>query len=90
MMCCVHARSHAHTYPSLAHAQIVYYSSVLYVQCESAEKRNEWVDRLREQIKNNGWLHPSYHPGFFDGRQWTCCCVPSRDMRGCARAFDYA
>lgn len=69
--------------------QIVH-SSVLYIQCPNEASRQLWLASLRPLVAHNSFMHSKYHPGFFEhNKRWSCCHVPSFDVKGCQSAFDY-
>eukprot|EP00730_Choanoeca_flexa_P010207 TRINITY_DN1671_c0_g1_i2.p1 TRINITY_DN1671_c0_g1~~TRINITY_DN1671_c0_g1_i2.p1 ORF type:complete len:268 (+),score=24.36 TRINITY_DN1671_c0_g1_i2:182-985(+) len=71
--------------------QIVH-TSVLYVQCNTKAECAQWVGTIRQLVRKNKFLHPKYHPGFFDDKDkvWSCCGIPNREFKGCLGAFDYS
>eukprot|EP00051_Salpingoeca_urceolata_P034015 m.23151 g.23151 ORF g.23151 m.23151 type:complete len:203 (+) comp7081_c0_seq1:1687-2295(+) len=69
--------------------QIVH-SSILYLKCYNEQERDEWVALLREECSNNELMHRTFHPGMFDGKHWSCCGMPSADIKGCEPAHNYS
>jgi len=37
----------------------------------------------------NRVMHRLHHTGPHDGKKWQCCGLPTKDVPGCAPAFDY-
>lgn len=88
----VHAVEHV-SYDAFtkAHMFQIVHTSVLYIQCNTKTECAQWVDALRQLIRTNTFLHPKYHPGFFEEKDkvWSCCGIPNREFKGCLGAFDY-
>ncbi|EDQ91573.1 uncharacterized protein MONBRDRAFT_6461 [Monosiga brevicollis MX1] len=75
-----------------AHMFQLVHTSLLYIQCNTKRECDKWVSTLRKLVAHNTFLHPKFHPGFFDERDkvWSCCGIPSRDFKGCLTAHDYS
>jgi hypothetical protein len=88
----VHAVEHV-SYDAFtkAHMFQIVHTSLLYIQCNTKSECLQWVETLRQLIRANTFLHPKYHPGFFEDkdRVWSCCGIPNREFKGCLGACDY-
>eukprot|EP00045_Choanoeca_perplexa_P003332 m.29930 g.29930 ORF g.29930 m.29930 type:complete len:267 (-) comp11988_c0_seq1:114-914(-) len=89
----VHAVEHV-SYDAFtkAHMFQIVHTSLLYIQCNTKAECTQWVETLRQLIRVNTFLHPKYHPGFFEDkdRVWSCCGIPNKEFKGCLGAFDYS
>jgi hypothetical protein len=57
-----------------AHMFQIVHSSLLYIQCNTKKECEEWVSTMRRLICNNVFLHPKYHPGYFDDKVKKASC----------------
>ncbi|XP_059845135.1 tyrosine-protein kinase Tec isoform X3 [Hypanus sabinus] len=63
--------------------QIIYDCNTLYIFAPSADSRNMWVKKLKEEIRNNELIMPKYHPKFWTEGSWQCCRQADKLAPGC-------
>lgn len=63
--------------------QVVYDSSTLYVFAPSHDSRSRWVQRLKDEIKENTTVTAKFHPQFWQDGAWLCCRQVDKLALGC-------
>ncbi|OCT88140.1 tyrosine-protein kinase ITK/TSK-like isoform X2 [Xenopus laevis] len=56
----------------------------LYVFAPDRESRQKWVQALKEETKDNGFLMAKYHSNFWMEGRWRCCFQTEKMATGCA------
>uniref|UniRef100_A0A8D0HM82 Tyrosine-protein kinase n=1 Tax=Sphenodon punctatus TaxID=8508 RepID=A0A8D0HM82_SPHPU len=65
--------------------QVVYDANTLYIFAPTAYSRDQWVRRLKEEIKNNNNILIKYHPKFWTDGIYQCCRQTEKLAPGCER-----
>ncbi|CAN9509344.1 unnamed protein product [Ophioblennius macclurei] len=63
--------------------QVVYNTNTLYVFAPTNDSRNVWVQRLKEEIKDNPLVLVKFHPQFWQEGAWLCCGQVDKQAPGC-------
>ncbi|XP_078073195.1 tyrosine-protein kinase Tec-like isoform X2 [Mustelus asterias] len=63
--------------------QVIYDCNTLYVFAPTAESRSVWVKAIKEEIRNNEFIVPKYHPKFWTEGSWQCCGQADKLAPGC-------
>ncbi|KAK7910093.1 hypothetical protein WMY93_014777 [Mugilogobius chulae] len=63
--------------------QVVYDNSTLYVFAPSHDSRSQWVQSLKEEIKENSTVVAKFHPQFWQDGAWLCCRQADKLAPGC-------
>ncbi|XP_055369462.1 tyrosine-protein kinase Tec isoform X2 [Betta splendens] len=64
--------------------QVVYDTNTLYVFAPSQDIRSQWVQSLKEEIKDNPLVLAKFHPQFWLEGSWLCCRQAEKLAPGCA------
>ncbi|XP_034532953.1 tyrosine-protein kinase Tec [Notolabrus celidotus] len=63
--------------------QVVYDTNTLYVFTPSNDSRSQWVQNLKEEIKDNLVIMTKFHPQFWQEGAWLCCRQAEKQALGC-------
>uniref|UniRef100_A0A4W3I606 Tyrosine-protein kinase n=1 Tax=Callorhinchus milii TaxID=7868 RepID=A0A4W3I606_CALMI len=63
--------------------QVIYDANTLYIFAPNPSSRSTWVQKLKEEIKNNELILPKYHPRFWAEGAWQCCRQADKLAPGC-------
>lgn len=63
--------------------QVVYDNVTLYVFAPSHDSRSQWVQSLKEEIKENSLVVAKFHPQFWLDGVWLCCRQADKQAPGC-------
>ncbi|KAJ0055696.1 hypothetical protein NL108_009652 [Boleophthalmus pectinirostris] len=63
--------------------QVVYDNSTLYVFAPSQDSRSQWVQSLKDEIKENSTVVAKFHPHFWQEGAWLCCRQVEKMAPGC-------
>ncbi|XP_068443451.1 tyrosine-protein kinase Tec isoform X2 [Clinocottus analis] len=63
--------------------QVVHDSNTLYVFAPSNDSRSLWVQRLKDEIKDNAVVVTKFHPQFWQEGAWLCCRQVEKLAMGC-------
>ncbi|XP_033839515.1 tyrosine-protein kinase Tec [Periophthalmus magnuspinnatus] len=63
--------------------QVVYDNSTLYVFAPSHDSRSQWVQSLKDEIKENPMVVAKFHPQFWQEGAWLCCRQADKMAPGC-------
>ncbi len=55
----------------------------LYIQCRDPSERAAWLKVLRGLIATSSSRDMTFHPGYFDGKAYTCCGASTTEAGGC-------
>ncbi|ELK33641.1 Tyrosine-protein kinase Tec [Myotis davidii] len=65
--------------------QVVHDANTLYIFAPSAQSRDQWVKKLKEEIKNNNNIMIKYHPKFWADGSYQCCRQTEKLAPGCEK-----
>uniref|UniRef100_F1MSH3 Tyrosine-protein kinase n=1 Tax=Bos taurus TaxID=9913 RepID=F1MSH3_BOVIN len=65
--------------------QVVHDANTLYIFAPSAQSRDRWVKKLKEEIKNNNNIMIKYHPKFWADGSYQCCRQTEKLAPGCEK-----
>uniref|UniRef100_A0A8C6U763 non-specific protein-tyrosine kinase n=1 Tax=Neogobius melanostomus TaxID=47308 RepID=A0A8C6U763_9GOBI len=63
--------------------QVVYDNGMLYVFAPSHDSRSQWVQTLKDEIKENPLVVAKFHPQFWLDGVWMCCRQADKQAPGC-------
>ncbi|XP_054609531.1 tyrosine-protein kinase Tec isoform X2 [Dunckerocampus dactyliophorus] len=63
--------------------QVVHESNTLYVFTPSQDSRSVWVQRIKEEIRDNREILTKFHPQFWCEGAWLCCRQEEKQAPGC-------
>ncbi|XP_072315057.1 tyrosine-protein kinase Tec [Eucyclogobius newberryi] len=63
--------------------QVVYDNTTLYVFAPSHDSRSQWVQSLKDEIKENSTVVAKFHPQFWQDGAWLCCRQVDKMAPGC-------
>ncbi|XP_030627969.1 cytoplasmic tyrosine-protein kinase BMX-like [Chanos chanos] len=63
--------------------QIVHDEFILYVFAKDDDSRNDWLEVLKQVIRNNTKLLTKYHRGFWTDGKFLCCGQAAKTAPGC-------
>uniref|UniRef100_A0A8C6WTX3 Tyrosine-protein kinase n=1 Tax=Neogobius melanostomus TaxID=47308 RepID=A0A8C6WTX3_9GOBI len=63
--------------------QVVYDNGMLYVFAPSHDSRSQWVQTLKDGIKENPLVVAKFHPQFWLDGVWMCCRQADKQAPGC-------
>lgn len=63
--------------------QVVYDNATLYVFAPSHDSRSQWVQSLKDEIKENSLVVAKFHPQFWQDGVWLCCRQADKLAPGC-------
>ncbi|KAK3724954.1 hypothetical protein QZH41_017163 [Actinostola sp. cb2023] len=67
--------------------QVVYDDYILYIMAHSSDQRKDWMECIRDEIRENKYLLMEYHPGAYLNSRWTCCETKDKGNTGCNDTF---
>ncbi|KXJ12219.1 Tyrosine-protein kinase BTK [Exaiptasia diaphana] len=67
--------------------QVVYDEYILYVTATNSDQRKDWMELLRDEIRENKFLLMKYHPGAYLNSKWSCCNEKDKADNGCQDTF---
>uniref|UniRef100_A0A8C6U6A7 Tyrosine-protein kinase n=1 Tax=Neogobius melanostomus TaxID=47308 RepID=A0A8C6U6A7_9GOBI len=62
---------------------VVYDNGMLYVFAPSHDSRSQWVQTLKDEIKENPLVVAKFHPQFWLDGVWMCCRQADKQAPGC-------
>ncbi|XP_051919744.1 tyrosine-protein kinase Tec [Hippocampus zosterae] len=63
--------------------QVVHNTNTLYVFTPSHNSRSAWVQRMKEEIRDNREILTKFHPQFWWEGEWLCCRQEEKQAPGC-------
>ncbi|XP_061524702.1 tyrosine-protein kinase Tec isoform X2 [Phycodurus eques] len=63
--------------------QVVHNTNTLYVFTPSHDSRTAWVQRIKEEIRDNREILTKFHPRFWWEGEWLCCRQAEKQAPGC-------
>ncbi|XP_061664243.1 tyrosine-protein kinase Tec isoform X3 [Syngnathoides biaculeatus] len=63
--------------------QVVHNDKTLYVFTPSHKSRSTWVQRMKEEIRDNREILAKFHPRFWWEGEWLCCGQAEKQAPGC-------
>ncbi|KAM9835081.1 tyrosine-protein kinase Tec isoform X1 [Syngnathus typhle] len=63
--------------------QVVHSTNTLYVFTPSHDSRSVWVQRIKEEIRDNLEILTKFHPRFWWEGEWLCCGQVEKQAPGC-------
>uniref|UniRef100_A0A3P8V6U3 Tec protein tyrosine kinase n=1 Tax=Cynoglossus semilaevis TaxID=244447 RepID=A0A3P8V6U3_CYNSE len=69
--------------------QVVHDTNILYIFAPNHDSRTIWVQRLKEEIKDNPSVLAKFHPQFWQEGSWLCCRQMEKQAPGCEKYNPY-